>query len=349
MLYIFHGADSFSRREALAELKAALDEDGSLAANTTLFSGRQAAPDEVIAACSALPFLGGRRLVVVEGLLAAVPGGRRKGKPDGSGGDNPLGAWGQLAEFAPQMPDSNVLVLSDGEVERDNPLLAALRPHGKELSFPPKNPRELPGWVQKRAQKIGLRIEPRAAELLAKTAGDQERGRGDDYNDLWALANELDKLLAYAGGALVREEDVRALTPVLREQKSYLLCDAIAEGRAAAAAKLLHEILSQDEHPAVVLSTIAGRYRLLAIARELLDAGEGTAAVGRAVNRQGYGLERLMEQASRISLDGIRECYRRIVQADIEPKRGIGEEATALELLVQQLAAGAAAGRAPAA
>ena len=44
-----------------------------------------------------------------------------------------------------------------------------------------------------------------------------------------------------------------------RDQKGYFLCDALAEGRSAAAVKLLRELLAQDEPTQVILSTIAGR------------------------------------------------------------------------------------------
>ncbi|TMB97077.1 MAG: DNA polymerase III subunit delta [Chloroflexi bacterium] len=205
-------------------------------------------------------------------------------------------------------------------------------------AFPPKGPKELPKWVQARARRIGLRLEDRAARLIAQTAGDQERRPGQEYVDLWALANELDKLACFAGGEMVREADVQALTPVLRDQKGYFLCDALAEGRSAAAVKLLRELLAQDEPTQVILSTIAGRYRRLAIARELMDRGESSAAVGAATRTSGYALEKQMEQASRHNQERLRRLYRRVVEADLEAKLGERDEAVALELLVHDLA-----------
>jgi DNA polymerase-3 subunit delta len=136
---------------------------------------------------------------------------------------------------------------------------------------------------------------------------------------------------------MIREQDVDLLTTNLREQKGYLLCDAVIEKRPAAAAKLLHEVLQHDV-PQVVLATIAGRFRRQAIARGLLDGGERSEAIGRELGASGYALERLTEQASRYSLADIRAAYRLVVQADLDHKSGDIEERLALELLVQELA-----------
>jgi len=70
MIYIFHGSDSFSRREAIEKLKRELDSDGTLTTNTVVFDARETTPAEVIAACDTVPFFGGPRL----GRLAASAG-----------------------------------------------------------------------------------------------------------------------------------------------------------------------------------------------------------------------------------------------------------------------------------
>jgi DNA polymerase-3 subunit delta len=88
----------------------------------------------------------------------------------------------------------------------------------------------------------------------------------------------------------------------------------------------------------VVLATIAGRFRRLAIARDLIDRGSTQDAIGRELSSSGYALERLVEQAQRYPLEAIRESYRRVVQADFEHKSGDVEERVALEILVQELA-----------
>ncbi len=338
MIHILYGADSFSRREAFLELRSSLDADGSLETNTLRLSAREAKAEEVVAACSAMPFLGDKRLVILDGLLKLAQDGAKRSRKSAAA-EPVVGAWQPLVDFAAQMPETTVLVLVDDASSSANPLLTALKPLSQVREFPAPNEKNLTGWVTDRAKKTGVKLEPRAARLLAQMVGGQGDKRGTEYVDTWALAAELDKLAAYANGEVIREQDVQALSPVLREQKSYFLCDAIVEKKPAVAAKLLSDLLSQREPTGLIMSTIAGRFRRMAVARDMMDAGQS----GEAIRKQlaataGYGFDKLLDQARRYSLNDAREAYRRIVEADFTHKSGLGEETLELETLVQDLA-----------
>jgi DNA polymerase-3 subunit delta len=338
MIYILYGSDSFSRREAYDKIRRGLDTDGSLETNTLRMTAREVKPDEVVAACSAAPFLGDKRLVVVEGLLAtAQESGRRTRKANAA--EEAVGAWQALIDFAPQMPETTVLILLDGAVPQGNPLLKGFEGLGEVRKFPAPDRKSLQGWVAARAKRLGMRLDSRAAKRLADNVGGQDDNRGTAYVDTWSLAAELDKLAAYANGEVIRDEDVLTLSPVLREQKSYLLCDAVADRKPATAAKVLGELEGQREPMQLVVATVAGRYRRLAIARDMMDAGEPGEAIRKELAMNpGFGFDKLLDQASRYSLEDSRNAYRRIVEAELSHKSGEGDEMTEMHAMVQELA-----------
>jgi len=336
MIYVFYGTDSYRRREALEALKAGLDEDGALATNTSLFSAGQTTPQEVLAACAAAPFLGKHRLVIVEGAISQMTGGGRSRRAAPSAGE--LGRWQPLVDSIAQVPDETALVFLDGDVQPPKALTDGLGSRLTKQEFKPPDGKSLAGWVRDRARDMGLQMEPGAARLLAQRTGEQKRKRGQESNDLWSVINELEKLGAFAGGRPIREADVYALTPLLREQKGYYLCDAIIERKPAGAIKLLHELIEQGDAPQFILSVIAGRYRRLAIARDVLDAGGRGSAVARVLGASGFALERLLEQAGGTTMEQLRWAYRRLVLADLEPKQGGWDELVALEMAVYDLA-----------
>ena len=332
MIYILYGSDSFSRAEALGRIKAELDSDGMLSSNTTCVDARNATPQEVFAACDTLSMFGGRRLVILEGALgdAAGRGGSRQSKRKPAQMADERSPWWTLVDYSARMPEQTVLALDDGEaIDRD--LLKALTPLAtvQRIYLPPQ--KEVVAWVQSRARAERLTIEGRACSLLAELVG----------NNTWLLASELDKLAAYAAGKPIGEADGRMLVTDAREREGYLLADAVADGKAAAATKVLHDLLSKGRPPAVLLLTIENRYRRIAVAREMVDRGEsGQNIAARLRIDSPYALERMLDQASRYPMPRVMWALDRMAQADYDVKHGIvDQEELSLELLVHELAA----------
>ena len=330
MLHIFYGSELLARRDALEQLKEGLDSDGSLATNTTYFDAARSSPQEVIAACNTVPFLGDHRLIIVDGLLAQAT--RRGRRADDDEEDEPppdAGRWEPLVDYIRGMPPSSMLVLTDGSVTAKNALLKKLGPLGDVKHFALPSERDLPGWVNAHAKKIGLKIDAPAVRLLAGLIGP----------DTWVLASELDKLCSFANGETVREYDVRELVSRANDQKGYFLSDAVVDGHGAKAARLLQELIDDGEPVQRLLATVAGRYRRIAVAKEMMERGAPGGEIARRVGvKPNFALDRLLEQASRNSWPTIRWAYGRIIQSELDVKRGLMDIRVALELVVQELA-----------
>ena len=322
MLYVFFGKDSFSLRERLDGLRASLDADGMLASSTSVLDGRRATLAEVTAACDTVPFMAAHRLVIVEGLLSRVGGGRARKR----GGE--VEAWLPLAGYAERMPPSTHLVLVDTEAEGDSALVEALRGKGEVREFRPLGPRAVNDWIRARAKSTGLELSVAAARLLADFVG----------NDLWTLSGELEKLSVYAAGRPVGEDDVRALVAAVREATVFPLVDAIVEGRPPVAIKLLRQMFRQESGPQYILAMIQRQLRHLAVAREMLDAGESGRRIGEALRLRDFALDKLLEQAGRYSQPRLKSAFQRVLEADLQVKRGVYDGELALELLVHDLA-----------
>ena len=328
VLYVFFGKDSFSLRERLDELRASLDADGMLASSTTVLDGRKISLAEVRAACDTVPFMSANRLVIVEGLLSRLAGAGRGRR---SGGGEPSGeaaAWLPLADYAGGMPPSTHLVLIDGEIEGRNLLLDALKGKGEVREFRPLNPRAVPDWVRRRVQPLDLKLSAGAVRLLAEFVG----------NDLWTLSGELEKLSVYGAGEPIGEEEVRALVTAVRETTVFPLIDAIVEARPAAAVRLLRQMFQQGSGAPYIILMIQRQFRHLAIAREMLDAGESGHRIGDALRLPGFALERLLQQAPGYTIARLQAAFQRLLEADLHIKHGIYDGELALELLVQDLA-----------
>ena len=116
MLYILVGPDDFSLREKLKELKEGWGDLESLAINTTLLEAKQLTMKQLIDACNTVPFLGQRRLVVVEGLLTRFEprGTERQTRGDWQ-------EWQALGDYVGEMPYTTEMVLVDGRAIQHRP------------------------------------------------------------------------------------------------------------------------------------------------------------------------------------------------------------------------------------
>ncbi len=265
MLYVLHGSDEFRASEALQAIRDELDTDGSLATNTTTIPGRNLTPEALIQHASALPFLAIARLVIVEGLLTAA--GSRRGIVD---------TWQPFLDFLPTMPSANHVVLLEPPAERDeasrSSLLTAFkqRPNVKVMEFTELKtwarggPSEVSQWLQDRAVRRRISIEPGAIEAMAELVG----------ANLRALASELDKLAMYAGDRTITADDVRTLTPLTREDRVFDIVDAIVEGHSSNALRSLRRMMDEGtESPSYVQYMLHRQLRLLVRATELLGRG----------------------------------------------------------------------------
>ncbi len=334
MIHILYGKDGFTAREALAEVAQQLDSDGLLADNTVHVEGPTAKPDDLLAICQTIPFLGSHRLVIVHDLLSRFEGSRdrRRGKRRPAHEDGALGDWQRFVDALPALPDTTTLVFLDGELGARNPLLAALRPRAQVREFKPLPQGEVAAWTLRRAERYGLSLQARAVAALSGLVG----------NQLGTLDSELQKLAAYANGQQVSEAEVRELVSLARDPSVFAMADAVIEGRARDAVDLLHRLLAEGEPPQRLLAMIARQYRMLLLAKELLERRVRAPEISARLQVQGFVIQRLLQQAPLYTVDRLRRAYRMLLDADLSVKRGIQNDEAALELLIFELAALAA-------
>ena len=328
MFYILYGEDEFSRFQALEKIKASLGDSEIVAANTTRLNGERLTLSELRNACDVAPFLGSRRLVIVDGLLGRfevkqTPIRSGKGKAE-----KELGEWELLASYVRQMPETTILVLIDGEVKGSNLLLKKLASLAEVRTFPSLRGKDLRNWIRKRVKEEGGAIVPRAVDLLAELIG----------GDLRAMNSEIQKLLLYCQGRPIGEDDVKRMTSQIQEANIFALVDAIIEGHTEPAQKILHRLYREGVAPTHILTMITRQYRLMAQARELQPGLSRLEIQDRLGLKSSYGLDKMLDQAKLYDLERIKQAYNKLLETDLAIKTGKYGDELALELLVSELA-----------
>jgi len=317
MLAIFHGENRLEQEEAIAELLAQLHFEDVSGLNKVILESPLAF-SELRLACDTLPFLGESRLVLVRGALTQ---------------END--AWAQqVADYLPALAPFTHLFFVEGKtVPLSHPVLKTARQLGATLvsNALPKS-KEVPQWVTRRAQKLGLRLEPAALALLVQNLGSQVQ----------LVDQELRKLQAYKGGAgVITAEDVRVMMPYMATADViFELVDAIGQRRPDVAVRHLSRLMdpgTRSDEYLRIFGMIVRQFRLLLQTRWLVDRGCTQSEIIERLALHPYVAEKMALQARLFSLQQLRQAYRLLYAADLTMKTGQMSYPMTLEVLIAQL------------
>jgi DNA polymerase III subunit delta len=330
LIHLFTGSDDFSAHEALFDIKMGLGEPSMMESNTSRLAGAKLRPEELEAAVQAMPFFGGKRLVIVEGLLGRF---EPRQKSDAARAAKTLkkdeselpAAFARIINAA---PESTELVLLDEKAGKSNPLLKELPSKADIRLFEPLKGFQLEAWVRRRAEKVGAALSDAAVKELVKLVG----------GDLWVMHSELQKLAMYASGKPVEAEDVKKLVGLSREANIFQLVDDVIDGRLKPANEAMYELLESGMSPSQILAMLARQLRLVVRAKDLKAAGQSDSAIQSALGLNDFPFRKTLEQASRSPMSRWRDFYHRLLDTDIAIKTGKYDDELALVILVTELA-----------
>ena len=247
----------------------------------------------------------------------------------------------RLVALAGQLPDGSALALVEERPSRDitkppallKRLAQAVKERGgrvEEHGAPRRG--ELRGWITSHAARIGIRIEVRAAHILAERIGgavwetDVERGEMTRVAD-----GELRKLATYAGERAITVEDVEALSPDTRPASVFAITNAVDRREPAAAAEALRRALAEGQPGLRILASLAGRVSDLIVARDLAAARASPGEIAKRVGRGNAQMaSRLVDAAKRYRGEELDAMLVGLWEADVVIKSNVMDEQAAL-------------------
>ncbi len=326
MLYILFGEDDFSLNQSLKTIKEGIGPPELLEANTTVLEGGELSLDHLRVACTTVPFMTARRLVIATGLLKRFAAKRqRRQSPAEQTKEN---GHRLFARVINEIPESTVLVLVDDDIKNDNPLFRALRPGARLCAFPRLSGDKLKGWIEHQVASTGGTISPAATRLLSHLIG----------SNLWIMSNEINKLVLYTAGRRIEENDVTTLVSEARKSSVFTMIDAVLAGRADIAEEQLEQLLQMGEAPAFLLFMLARQMQLIVRMKELRTQGKPKAYIQQKLGLYSdFTWRKALEESAHYSLPRIKEVYSKILEADIATKTGKYRGELALNILFAEL------------
>jgi len=329
LLYILWGQDGFSLNQALEEIKRGIGDQTTLSTNTTTLDGQQMTLDQLKTVCETFPFLAERRLVIARGLLERFePKTKSRRQKKTAQLTNQQNELKSLGDYAGRIPDSTTLVLIDHEITTNNPLLKQLSGKAEVRFFPLLRENQLRQWTQRRVTQEGGSISPGAVDLLVRLVG----------GNLWIMASEINKLVIFASGRRIEEEDVKGVVSYAQQANVFAMVDAILDSKAGVAEKLLQQLLQRGAAPAYLLVMLARQVQMMVRVKELRSQGKSKIDIQNKLGLTSeFAVRKTLEQADRYHLGRIKEVYRSLLETDLSIKTGKYDGDLALSLLIAEL------------
>lgn len=313
---LIYGNDEFAMRRRLDQFHTLFADASSAAMNTAQLEARTMSEDDLNNAVNAMPFLAKQRLVMLSNPSA------RYGNPQ---------SRKKFFEFMEKVPPTAKLIITEGVEPRDEEkhwLIKWIRKAGLGLErYALPAQAEMPGWIIRQAKQQGGQIDSHAAARLAEMVGPDPR----------QAAQEIAKLLSYVNWARpINVEDVEAVSIVTAEAGIFDMVDALALGNGRTAQKLLRRML-EDADAFSVWPMIIRQFRLLLLAREVIEQGGGEIETVQVLGVHPFVAKKAFGQARRFSLAALERIYHKLLDIDEAAKTGRTPLDVALEMLVVEL------------
>ncbi|HEX5269490.1 MAG TPA: DNA polymerase III subunit delta [Gemmataceae bacterium] len=295
-VYVLAGDEDFLKRQTLRALRSWAVGEGDDAFGYSAHAGDKAVWSSVHDELQTLPFLGGRRLVVVEGADPFVT----KHRP-------------ALEKYVAAPAATGVLVLTVNSWPATTRLAKAIDNNGTIACKAPAASR-LPEWCARwcKAQHDKELSAP-AAQLLVELVGPE----------MGLLDQELAKLSVYVGeAARIDAGDVDRLVGHSRAEDVWTIFDAIGTGKTGEALAVLDRLFDQGNAPQAVLGAFSYQMRMLARAARLHSQGKALPAALAEAGVQQWRAEKVQAQMRHLGRRRLARLYDWLLEVDLGMKGG---------------------------
>jgi DNA polymerase-3 subunit delta len=287
-LYLFHGEESYLIEQAIVHVRHRLGP----ATPMQIFYVGEDPIDRLLEQWGTPSLFASQRVLVLKGAerLKAAERERLTREADGRDASQPL------------------VVCAYSRIDLTQPFFALCVKQGVTAEFRLPFANQLPGWAQQLARERKIQLTEGAATLLADYIGP----------DLFALATEIDKLVAFvAPRQEIDVDDVNVCSGALYKHSAFDLADALGQRDRQKALALLRTVLADERNALPVLHALVSHFRRVWQVKELSRSGVAEAQMERVIGLRGPRLRSLVSQSRMYSVTDLRQLVHRAASLDL--------------------------------
>ncbi|MBM7623134.1 DNA polymerase III subunit delta [Sporohalobacter salinus] len=265
-----------------------------------------------------LPFMADRRITILNGTRLFT---NQLKKAESEGLKN------LLDDFA---ETSILLVKTTNQPDKRRKLYKTFKKTGRVLEFENLKYKVLDKWIEKKAEELGNKIDPKAVKLLEKMFN----------NNLQRLDSELEKISTYLGQqevmTLEKVRQVISKDRLLKENIIFDFVDAIGKQNSEKALHLLKQMIDNGQSEIGLLMMVVRQIRLILQSKELYRQGKSPKQIANRLNQHPYPIKKCIKQSKNFSVAELEDMLERLLDSNIKLVTGEDKELE-LELLILEL------------
>jgi len=310
-VYFLYGSEVFLRDQAVRAItEAALTGTLLREFNDSSFNLLTDDVRDAIAAAEQLPMMSGRRVIRLERFAKL----REQ--------DEEI-----LLAYLERPVETSVVLFIGDDIDKRKKLGKKLLA-GAAYEFQSLKHNELPAWIRGYLKTLDTEIDQAATSHLLEIVA----------SDLLTLTNELNKLAAAALPARrITPELVDRLVKRSREHMNWDLTDSIVSHDRRTALKVLREFLDDGVEPVLLTGVIAGTFRRMAFAKEMLVRGAAQGEIFSQVRVPPFKQRAYLAMLNRIDSAKLSQMIQRIAETDVAIKTSKATPRMQMEMLVCEL------------
>lgn len=194
---------------------------------------------------------------------------------------------------------------------------------------------KLAGWIMKRIMELDAKAK------ISKTALDKLMIFSGD--NMILLDKEIQKLVNYADGKVIKEEDIELLVKADINNNIFHTIDALANGNKKEALKLLHNHLKKGEDPFYILAMFIYQFRnLIKVADLKENQNAGEYEIAKISKLHPFVVKKSLGQMRNFSASGqafgkLKNIYQKLSDLDTKVKTGKIEIKLGLDKFIIEL------------
>jgi DNA polymerase III subunit delta len=323
-VYFLYGEETYLRDEATHQIvEAALTGTLLREFNDSSFDLLTGDIRDAIAAAEQLPLMSERRVIVVKNLNKLE--GRRKISEDED--ENESLAAQNLMHYLARPVATSVVIFTSDDIDKRKKYAKVLLA-GAAYEFKPLQQKELPAWIRDYLRSVDTEIDTAALGALTETL----------TSNLVTVQNELNKLASAAlPSRRVTTQLVEQLSRRSREHMNWDLTDSIVSRNRRQALRVLRNLLDDGAEPVLLTAIIAGTFRRMGLAKELLVRGASSGEIFGEVRVPPFKQRAYISMLHEIDSHRMSEMIQRIAETDLAIKTSKATPRMQMEMLVCEL------------